>query len=173
MGTRGPSTGQGGRPPKPIELKRRIGNPGGRALPDERTTVAIMPAEGSPTPVTLGQIGRETWRSVNEAPWVGRLDLHAVETFCALRDDEAEMRRRIESEGLTLNEPIVTPAGMVVGERMVPHPLLKELRAVEKQLRDFASALGFDPTARSRLGLAEVKTRSKLEELLAQRQHIS
>jgi hypothetical protein len=33
----------------------------------------------------------------------------------------------------------------------------KELRALDKQVIEMLSALGFDPTARSRLGLAEVK----------------
>jgi P27 family predicted phage terminase small subunit len=57
-----------------------------------------------------------------------------------------------------------------VGEKKVPHPLIKELRSAQKQLHAIGSALGFDPTARSRLGLAEVKRQSKLEELSAARQ---
>jgi P27 family predicted phage terminase small subunit len=157
----------GGRPPKPLELKRRTGNPGKRRLPAQSTTVDLVPASGAPVPISLGSHGRDLWRHANErAPWLSELDLALLETMCALRDDQALMRQRIAEEGLTILEPVVTPAGMVVGERMVAHPLLKELRVIEKQLREHASALGFDPTARARLGLAEVKRQSKIQELL-------
>ena len=40
-----------------------------------------------------------------------------------------------------------------------------ERRDLEKQIFDLLSALGFNPAARSRLGLAEVKAQSKLEEI--------
>ena len=46
---------------------------------------------------------------------------------------------------------------------------LRALVAVQKSLSDALSTLGFDPTARSRLGLAEVKRASKLDELRARR----
>ena len=41
----------------------------------------------------------------------------------------------------------------------------KALREVDKQVISLLSELGFNPAARSRLGLAEVKAKSKLEEL--------
>ena len=41
----------------------------------------------------------------------------------------------------------------------------KDLRDVTKQIMLLLSALGFDPTSRSRLGIAEVKTRSRLQEI--------
>jgi P27 family predicted phage terminase small subunit len=156
-----------GRPPKPIEQKRLAGNPGKRPLPARSKTVALVPSTSAPVPATLQAAGRELWRTAQEqAPWLSQLDRSVLETLCALRDDQVAMRRQIGDDGLTVMVPIVTPAGHVVGEKPEPHPLLKELRAVEKQLRDFASALGFDPTARSRLGLAEVKRQSKVQELL-------
>jgi len=45
----------------------------------------------------------------------------------------------------------------------------KDVREARKQVMDLLSRLGFDPTARSALGLAEVKAQSKLEGLLADR----
>lgn len=161
----------GGRPPKPIEIKRRNGNPGNRPLPDKNTTVTLIPAEGQPAPMTLDQSGREMWRRAQErAVWLSDLDLMALEDLCHTWDEVVAYRSAIADGGLTLEEPIVTPAGHVVGTKYVPNPLIKELRSAQKQLHAIASALGFDPTARSRLGLAEVKRQSKVEELQAQRQ---
>jgi hypothetical protein len=45
----------------------------------------------------------------------------------------------------------------------------KALRDLDKQVIGSLSLLGFTPTDRSRLGLAEVKAASKLEELRARR----
>lgn len=44
-----------------------------------------------------------------------------------------------------------------------------QLRLLNKEIATLMSELGFDPAARSRLGLAEVKAQSKLEELRARR----
>ena len=157
-----------GRPPKPIELKRRTGNPGRRPLPDKNKTIALVPSAGAPVPVTLMAAGREVWHRAQEhAIWLSRLDLMLLEILCRAVDQHDEMSRIVAEDGFTQIEPIVTPAGHVVGEKKTSHPLLKELRALEKQIQSTAGALGFDPTARSRLGLAEVKRQSKLEELQA------
>jgi hypothetical protein len=43
------------------------------------------------------------------------------------------------------------------------------LRELEKNITNSLSLLGFTPTDRSRLGVAEVKAKSKLEELRAKR----
>jgi hypothetical protein len=45
----------------------------------------------------------------------------------------------------------------------------KQLRELNKEISDWLSVLGFDPSARARLGLAEVKAMSKLEDLRARR----
>jgi len=42
--------------------------------------------------------------------------------------------------------------------------------AARDQVMRIFSVLGFDPAARSRLGLAEVKAQSKVEEIIARRQ---
>jgi P27 family predicted phage terminase small subunit len=154
-----------GRPPKPIELKRRTGNPGRRPLPDKAKTVALVPSDGAPVPLALKAAGREVWaRAQDHAIWLSRLDLMLLEILCKAVDQHDEMNRLVAEDGLVQIEPIVTPAGHVVGEKKVANPLLKELRALEKQIHSSAAALGFDPTSRSRLGLAEVKRQSALAE---------
>jgi hypothetical protein len=76
-------------------------------------------------------------------------DMEAVENACRLADDLAVARRRYRAT----SDP--TDGRMVV--------------QLSKSMADALSALGFDPTARSRLGVAEVKRASALEELLAKR----
>jgi hypothetical protein len=45
----------------------------------------------------------------------------------------------------------------------------RALRDLDKAILSSLSLLGFDPTSRSRLGLAEVKAASKLEQMQAAR----
>lgn len=141
-------------------MKRRIGT----ARPDRPPSGA---QEVSLAPLALGAVGAEQRRAIEDgAPWIRALDQAEVSTYLALCEEEQAMRRAIGGN-FTLTEPIVSPSGKVVGERQVPHPLLKELRALEKSRRDLASVLGFDPSSRSRLGLAEAQAHSLLEGMLA------
>jgi hypothetical protein len=45
----------------------------------------------------------------------------------------------------------------------------KQLRELNREIADWLTQLGFNPTARARLGLAEVKAASTLEKLQAKR----
>lgn len=170
--------GAGGRPPKPIEQKRRTGNPGKRQLPSRRETVALEPADGiPPVPISLGEHGRNLWAYIWGGPakaWLSpQVDVLRVTTVCQLQDDIAGYQRDIARMDTLLEEPIVTPAGVLAGIRIVPNPLIKLRNDALKLLDREQSALGFDPVSRSRLGLAEVKIKSKLEELLGRRQAAS
>jgi hypothetical protein len=52
-------------------------------------------------------------------------------------------------------------------EMLSGHYQRHELRALDKQIHELLSACGFNPAARTRLGVAEVKARSTLEEIRA------
>ena len=52
-----------------------------------------------------------------------------------------------------------------LGNKRYAHPEVVELRNLEKQITQWLSLLGLTPTDRARLGVAEVRARSKLEEL--------
>lgn len=161
-----------GRPPKPIELKRRTGNPGKRALPSGTATLAPVERGGPPVPMSLEPTGRAAWATlwVGASSWLSpQLDVIRVETVCRIVDEIVELREAITKLGRLLTEPIVTPNGTVVGERVVPNPAVRMLRDAEKQLDKELSQLGFDPTSRSRLGLAEVKKQSILDGLYGDR----
>lgn len=142
-----------GRPPKPVEVKRRTGNPGRRPLPESSTVVVLPMTAGVPEPPDdLGLDGRRLWgRAWGEAiTWLSTdSDGEAVEQACRIADDLAVARRRYRAT--------TDPADA------------RALATIHKLLAEALSSLGFDPTARSRLGLAEVRRVSKLDELRARR----
>lgn len=138
-----------GRPPKPIEEKRRLGNPGKRPLPAASEVVALRPAVGVPDPpAELLTDGAALWARIWTAGaiWIApATDTEAVAEVCRLTDDVAVARARYRAT----RDP---------GD-------LRALTSISKLLQEALAALGFNPTARSRLGVAEVKAQSKLEEL--------
>ena len=143
-----------GRPPKPAELKRAQGNPGRRSLPELAVVQTLPMAIKIPDPpADLGKDGLELWtRAWSMAiTWLSPdSDLSTIENACRAADDLAAARARYRAT----TEP--ADARAVV--------------ALSKTFTDALSSLGFDPTARSRLGVAEVKRASALDNLIAKRQ---
>lgn len=142
-----------GRPPKPIEQKRMLGNPGKRALPDLQT-VAILPgAYGIPEPKRpLLTYGRALWDDIWGAgiSWIApATDTELLLMTCEMVDERWNLRIRVMQN----NDPT---------ER-------RGLRALDAQIERNLSLLGFTPADRSRLGVAEVRAQSKLEEVRALR----
>lgn len=133
-----------GRPPKPIEQKRRLGNPGKRPLPVPLTVLEPVPDAAIPTDA-LGQ----ALRDAGAPAWLGQTDMPILTLAQRLADDADRLRRALDDE---FNKDV--HAAYVA--------TLKEYRACLIEL-------GLGPTARSRLGVAEVKARSKLEELMDRR----
>lgn len=146
----------------PIEMKRRRGrtsdtDSGGRPLPKAAEVVALPMAEGVPLlPPGIEADGAELWKRVWQQgiTWISpHSDMAAVIEACQVADDLAVARRRYRAT----SDPKDAAALATMGKRF-----------------DAAlSVLGFNPTARSRLGVAEVKRASALQTLLAQRQQSS
>lgn len=105
-------------------------------------------------PTHLEAAGKAAFRVISGgAALLAPVDEMAVVRFCELVDERERVRREIRDH-LTITEPIVSPRGDVVGERIVAHPLLRELRAIDKALDAGQAALGLTPASRARLGLA-------------------
>jgi hypothetical protein len=142
-----------GRPPKPVEVKRRTGNPGKRPLPDQATVTILPGAAAPPEPQRpLGPSGHDLWDRIwkSGATWLAaRVDAEAVLLVCERMDERAALRFRVLKDGDWRER-----AG---------------LRALEAQIDGSLSSLGFTPVDRSRLGVAEVKPASRIESLLARR----
>lgn len=143
-------------PPKPIELKRLLGNPGKQALPSKDETILIPAIDEIPEPHRqLFDAGLELWNrtwSMGQL-WISpKTDVELLLMTCEMLDERVRLR------AFVWNNPDAWR------ER-------KALRELEKNITNSLSLLGFTPTDRSRLGVAEVKAKSKLEELRARREN--
>lgn len=151
-----------GRPPKPNEQKRRLGNPGRRDLPSASEVSALEPLR-EPVPPNLGPAGAELWEAVTSAAtaWLAPSDSLTLLMLCELYDRRDQMKRELAAGEFL----IMRPDGHLVG-----NPLVQMLATVEKQITELAASLGLTPADRTRMGLAEVKAKNAFEELLAKRQ---
>ena len=139
-------------PPKPLEQKRLLGNPGKVALPKEG---ALMPLPGGRVdPIRpLEWAGQAMWDSVfNKGElWISsRTDVQLLQLVCEQLD------RKVRLEGY-------------IAEHPDEWHMFKQLNDLERMIASNLGLLGFTPADRTRLGLAEVKRQSKLEALLAKR----
>jgi hypothetical protein len=110
-------------------------------------------AEGVPLlPAGIESDGAELWKRIwhEGLTWISpNSDMAAAVEACLVADDLAVARRRYRAT----SDPKDAAALVAMGKRF----------------DEALSVLGFNPTARSRLGVAEVKRASALENLLARR----
>ena len=142
-----------GRPPKPVEMKRQEGNPGKRKLPDEKNIVLMQQVDTIPEPTRpLLKYGTELWERIwgMGATWISdKTDIELLMMTCEMIDERWNLRIKVmQSDDAKLR---------------------RGLRELDKQIVSSLSLLGFTPADRARLGWAEVKAKSKLEELLAKK----
>jgi hypothetical protein len=144
-----------GRPPKPNELKRLIGNPGGRPLPDLNTITHLpMAIEIPPAPENLGQSGLDLWNRCWGVgiTWLSPVsDIEAIKNASYLADANEAARARY----MVSTEPADAKAYV----------------AINKAFTDSLTSLAFDPVSRSRLGVAEVRAATSIDKLLEKRQN--
>lgn len=137
-----------GRPAKPIEQKRLLGNPGKRALPSN--TLELPRAVEKPEPHRpLLKYGQELWDKVWDAGvnWISpNTDVELLLMTCELVDERWNLRVKVmQTEDARLR---------------------RGLRDLDRLIVSNLSLLGFTPSDRSKLGVAEVKAQTKLEELM-------
>ncbi len=137
-------------PAKPIEQKRLLGNPGHQTLPKAGELPSLAPALRLPIR-PLGLHGQQLWDDVFKygVPWIGAVDVHMLQMTCEQLDRRDSIESRLVEE--------------------YDWHLLKQLNDIEALIASNLGRLGFSPESRTRLGLAEVKRESKLEELLSRR----
>lgn len=154
-----------GRPPKPIERKRATGrtpttDAGGRQLPAVRTTI-VKAVDVPDAPSGLQVRGSREWVNIWEAgsAWLAPAqDYHWVEMIVRAYDDIEEFRARVRTDGLIQQGSM----GQVIA-----HPLIASIRQAEASIQKCLSILGFSPSDRARLGLAEIKAQSKLQDMMS------
>lgn len=144
-----------GRPAKPNELKRLIGNPGGRPLPDLKNITHLPMAHvPPPAPENLGESGIQLWDRAwaMAVTWLSPVsDINTIENAARLADATEAARNKYMNS--------LEPADA------------KAYVAINKAYTDSLTDLGFNPIARSRLGVAEVKAATSIDKLLERRQN--
>jgi len=148
---------QVGRPPKPVEQKRKLGNPGQRPLP-KLASVAELPLADAAAPVHLQAAGRDVWDFIiGSCPWFAQSDRLGLTELCDLVDIRAMLVKQISGDG------VLTPTG---SGSMQAHPNWVQVIAITKQIHGLMSLFGLTPSDRGRIGLGEVTAKSKLQALI-------
>ncbi len=139
-------------PPKPTEVKRRIGNPGNRPLPAVASVTALPAADGVPVPLRpLLNQGQRMWERIwsEGAIWLSpHTDIELVQMLAETMDEREGLRGYVLSGEAEWRDRVA-------------------LRSIDDQIKSMLSALGFTPVDRTRMGVAEVRSMSKLEALQA------
>ena len=142
-----------GRPSKPIELKRALGNPGKRALPKSQDIVTLPAITQTPEPTRpLGSYGRQFWDRVWQmgSSWISsNTDYEAMLMTAEMVDERWNLRVKVMTDGQARDR--------------------RALRDLDRMIQSQLSLLGLTPADRSRLGVAEVKKMSKIAELRSMR----
>jgi P27 family predicted phage terminase small subunit len=149
-------------PPKPIERKRRSGNPGKKPLPTPRSVISALEVAPGP-PSGLGEAGLVVWRRAWDAgaDWLAPGDVTILEMLCRQVDEITRWQQILDAEGVTFT----TRNGFI---RI--HPAVAQVRELEQRVVTNLGLCGFTPADRTRLGLTEVRKLSGLADLAARRQ---
>lgn len=144
-----------GRPSKPIEQKRLLGNPGKRALPGNILAIPMVSEIPEPSRPLL-KYGQELWDKVwgMGASWISpNTDFEILLMTCEMIDERWNLRVKVmQTDDARLR---------------------RGLRELDRQIISNLSLLGFTPSDRSKLGVAEVKAMSKLDSLMARKEQRS
>jgi len=130
-----------GRPPKPLEQHRRTGTYNATKHGTRGPLMAVAAIDLSPYELEAAEVFRHIMEA--GAPWFAMTD---------------GIRLAMLRESLEERARLMTHAEASTETR-------KALRDINREISDWLTALGFDPSARARLGLAEVKAQSELEKM--------
>ena len=160
-----PRTGTGGgRKAEPIEKKRLRGariRGAQLAVPVPEFALATVGlADIPPAPIQLGEYGRAYWSMFWDA---GRRHLSEkhdsalLEKLCSAIEQVA----LIEAwQGKDVTRWFYATAN----GQLVTHPLIKQKSELNAQITAWLSLLGFTPSDRARLGLAEIRVANELDQ---------
>lgn len=150
-----------GRPPKPVELKRAQGNPGKRPLPNLATVTSLPQVKAKP-PKHLSKEMKKLWSAIRgQAVWIADTDQPLLELLCEKLDRREDLLNKLRASDFVL----YTDKGYAYA-----NPLVGMISTLEVEVAKLFSQLGLTPTDRTKLGVAEVKARSVLDDLMDKRQ---
>lgn len=137
-----------GRRPKPVEVKRRLGNPSKRKLPPATAEVIVAFPQHDAEPLRpLGVFGLALWQRIltSGAPWIRlSIDGELIQMVCEQVDERARLRA-----------VVLQDAGDWRSRRA--------LRELDRQIASLLGQLGFSPTDRAGLGVGEQRDHEFLQ----------
>jgi hypothetical protein len=140
-------------PAKPIEVKRALGNPGKRPLPDVATTVSLPAGRVEPHQ-PLDWAGMLLWNRVFNTgqTWISpQTDVELLLLTCKQLDRQVLIERQF-------------------AEKPEDFHIHRQLLDLESAIVTNLGKLGLTVDARSKLGLAEIKAETKMEQLRKRKQ---
>ena len=150
-------------PTIPTEAKKRRGTY--RADRDPGAGKTLVPVQRAsitePPPSSLKDVGAAEWeRVLRVCPWIGLSDLTALKLLCEAMDRRELLVQKVNTGELMLE----TSTGYAY-----VNPALSALEKTEERVSKWMQQLGLTPSARSELGVAEVKQASALDQLAQSR----
>jgi len=135
-------------PAKPLEVKRALGNPGKRSLPNVDKTISLRSGRVEPHQ-PLDWAGTLLWNRVFGAgqTWISpQSDVELLLLTCKQLDRQVMLEQQFV-------------------ERPDDYHVHRQLLDLESAIVKNLGLLGLTVDARSKLGLAEIKVESKMEQL--------
>jgi hypothetical protein len=137
--------GSGGHNRKPVERKRRIGNPSGRKLPEvvPMAEITMLASTHIPEPhrSLSAEYGLRLWNQIwsSGAGWLKQnMDTEVVMVLCEAVDEREFLRRKLLNNSDLWRER-------------------RALREVDRQIITLLGQVGFTPSERGLLGAGETK----------------
>lgn len=159
------STGVGhGVKKQPLEKQRANGNRSKKKMPPAPdTTTALVNVDINhipPAPNWCDQYGAQVWQILWEA---GRRHLSEKHDAVLISLLVEKLQQRMSLTVWLGDHPenrwYQTPSGQIVS-----HPAVKQIEQMDAQITGWLSMLGFSPSDRARLGLAEIRVANELDE---------
>jgi len=131
--------------PKPNEVKRLLGNPGSRPLPNAKKLMAL-PQISSQAPAHLTKAQQSKWTEIRTlAPWIAVTDEPLLTSLVEKMTRQKELAAEMKKSKFVL----YTDKGYAYA-----NPLFGMLSTIETEIFKLLCQLGLTPVDRSKMGVA-------------------